>query len=133
MSRASSHGRRVTSDVDLEIVQWTLRGALNMSLVAGAARHGLAAVGLSGADGGTLRVTKRPPWEIDGETVDFGWVGDVEHVDVGLVETLLSGGFVPVLSPLGLDAAGQNLQRQRRHRRLRRGRSARGIVVPARD
>ena len=101
------HGRRVTSDVDLEIVQWTLRGALNTSLVAAAARHGLAAVGLSGADGGTLRVTKRPPWEVDGETVDFGWVGDVERVETGLIETLLRGGFVPVLAPLGLDAAGQ--------------------------
>ena len=100
------HGRRVTSDVDLEIVQWTLRGALNTSLVAGAARHGLAAVGLSGADGATLRVTKRPPWEIDGETVDFGWVGDVERVETGLIQTLLDGGFVPVLAPLGLDAAG---------------------------
>ena len=100
------HGRRVTSDVDLEIVQWTLRGALNTSLVAGAAQHGLAAVGLSGADGGTLHVTRRPPWEIDGETVDFGWVGDVEGIDVRLVEMLLGGGFVPVLSPLGLDAAG---------------------------
>ena len=100
------HGRRVTSDVDLEIVQWTLRGALNTSLVAGAARHGLAAVGLSGADGGTLRVTRRPPWEIDGETVDFGWVGDVERVDVRLIETLLARGFIPILSPLGLDAAG---------------------------
>ena len=101
------HGRRVTSDVDLEIVQWTLRGALNTALVAGAARHGLAAVGLSGADGGTLRVTKRPPWTIDGETVDFGWVGDVEDVDVRLVQTLLGSGFVPVLAPLGLDATGQ--------------------------
>ena len=100
------HGRRVTSDVDLEIVQWTLRGALNTALVASAARHGLAAVGLSGADGGTLRVTKRPPWEIDGEAVDFGWVGDVEGVDVRLVRTLLGGGFVPVLAPLGLDGAG---------------------------
>lgn len=101
------HGRRVTSDVDLEIVQWTLRGALNTALVAGATRHGLAAVGLSGVDGGTLRVTKRPPWQVDGETVDFGWVGDVERVQTDVLETLLRGGFVPVIAPLGLDAAGQ--------------------------
>ena len=100
------HGRRVTSDVDLEIVQWTLRGALNTSLVAGAAQRGLAAVGLSGADGGTLRVTRRPPWKMDGETVDFGWVGDVEGVDVRLIEMLLRGGFIPILAPLGLDADG---------------------------
>lgn len=101
------HGRRVTSDLDLKVVQWTMRGELNSQLVAAAAKRGVRAVGISGADGGVLRVTKRPPWNVDGEQVDFGWVGDVEHVEPKLLRVLLDGGFVPVVAPLGIDAEGR--------------------------
>jgi acetylglutamate kinase len=100
-------GRRVTGDLDLDIVHWVLRGKLNTQLVADAKQHGLTAVGLSGADGTTLRVTKRPPWTVDGEAVDFGWVGDVEGVDPALLRGVLAGGMVPVVAPLGIDAEGQ--------------------------
>ena len=66
------HGRRVTSALDLEVVLWSMRGALNAILV-GQARHlGVSAVGLSGADGGLISVRRRPPTSIDGKTVDFG-------------------------------------------------------------
>ena len=99
-------GRRVTTDLDLQIIQWVLRGELNLRLVAQAARHGLVAVGLSGADGGLLRVHRRPPWTIEGETVDFGWVGDVDHVDVHVLEALMDSGFVPVIASLGMDNEG---------------------------
>jgi len=101
------HGRRVTTDLDLEIVLWTMRGSVNAGLVAQASRHGLSAVGLCGADGGLLGVSKRPPWEIDGERVDFGWVGEVEHVETKVLDDLLQGGFVPLVAPLGVDAHGQ--------------------------
>lgn len=100
-------GRRVTTDLDLDIVQWALRGKLNTQLVAQAKRHGLTAVGLSGADGNTLQVTKRPPWTVDGATVDFGWVGDVNGVDPSLLRHLLEGTAVPIVAPLGIDADGQ--------------------------
>lgn len=100
-------GRRVTTDVDLEIVLWTLRGTLNARLVAEATRFGLPAAGVSGADGATVRVTKRPPWNVEGAEVDFGWVGDVEAVDPALVRHLLGGGYLPVLAPIGIDAAGR--------------------------
>ncbi|MFQ5570537.1 MAG: acetylglutamate kinase [Rhodothermales bacterium] len=101
------HGRRVTTDLDLHIAQWTLRGRINSQLVAQAITHGLTAVGISGADGGLLRVTRRPPWNIDGETVDFGWVGDVDQVKTGLLSTLIQHDFMPIVAPLGTDAAGQ--------------------------
>ena len=100
-------GRRVTTDLDLEVAQWALRGALSTRLVTDAEQRGVPAVGLSGADGGLLRVTKRPPWNVDGETVDFGWVGDVERVKPDVLRALLEGGFTPVVAPLGADADGQ--------------------------
>ncbi len=100
------HGRRVTTDLDLEILQGTVRGVLNVQLVGQAMRHGLRAVGISGADGGLLRVQRRPPWRLDGETVDFGWVGDVEGAEAGVLAALLAGGFLPVVAPLGIDGDG---------------------------
>ncbi|MDX1546302.1 MAG: acetylglutamate kinase, partial [Rhodothermales bacterium] len=50
---------------------------------------------------------RRPPWQIGGDTVDFGWVGDVERVEPRLVQVLLGSGFVPVVAPLGIGAEGQ--------------------------
>ncbi len=101
------HGRRVTSDLDLDIIQWTLRGKLNTQLVAQAARFDVPAVGVSGADGGLVQVVRRPPWHVDGEEVDFGWVGDVEYVKADVLATLLRSGYVPVVAPLGIDVEGQ--------------------------
>lgn len=100
------HGRRVTTDLDLDIMQWTVRGAINVQLVGQAMRQGMRAVGLSGADGGLLRVTRRPPWQVDGETVDFGWVGDVDHANTEVLDALLSSGFLPIVAPLGIDGDG---------------------------
>lgn len=100
-------GRRVTTDLDLETVQWTIRGSLNARLVAAARRQGVQAVGLSGADGGLVRVVRRPPWTIDGQEVDFGWVGDVEAVAPAVLVPLLRAGFVPVVAPLCADDEGQ--------------------------
>jgi acetylglutamate kinase len=100
-------GRRVTSDLDLDIMQWALRGKLNTQLVGNAKQHGITAVGLSGVDGDTLKVTKRPPWTVNGDTVDFGWVGDVESVDPSLLHSVMMAGMVPIVAPLGIDASGQ--------------------------
>ncbi len=101
------NGRRVTTDLDLSILQWTVCGELNAGLVAEGFKHGLNAVGLRGIDGGTLRVKRRPPWTIEGRKVDFGWVGDVDAVNPHLLHTLLAEGMLPFVAPLGIDEAGQ--------------------------
>ncbi|MFW5973683.1 MAG: acetylglutamate kinase, partial [Bacteroidota bacterium] len=100
------NGRRITSDQDLAIALWTMRGELNTKLVAALASDGLRAAGLSGVDGPTIRVNRRPPWTIDGQLVDFGHVGDIVSLDTTLIELLLSRDFVPVVAPIAVDAAG---------------------------
>ncbi len=102
-------GRRVTTDLDLDVAAYTLRGHANATVVASAASAGVPAVGIAALDGGMVRAVRRPPREIDGETVDFGHVGDVVAVDVRLLRLLLSDGFVPVVAPLAADAAGNLL------------------------
>ncbi len=100
-------GRRVTTALDLSIIEWTLRGGVSLMVVGHALTHGLRAVGLSGADGAMVRVTRRKPWIIDGEEVDFGFVGDIGAVRPDLVTTLLTAGYLPVVAPVGIDVYGQ--------------------------
>jgi acetylglutamate kinase len=99
-------GRRITTERDLELVLMTLRGTLNTRLVAAAQRQGLPAAGLSGVDGQTVQVVRRPPRPMGDTVVDFGWVGDVTQVETALLRTLLAAGYLPVLAPLGLDPEG---------------------------
>ena len=98
-------GRRVTTDLDLDVALYTLRGDLNARLVA-SATGGVRAVGLCGADGGLVTVRRRPPIEIDGATVDFGHVGDVEAVDVSVLRALLAADFTPVVATVCADDQG---------------------------
>lgn len=100
-------GRRITTDLDLKIAQWAMRGTLNTQLVSEAQQHDLTAVGVSGADAGLVQVSKRPAWDVNGETVDFGWVGDIEQIDPSLLDGLLAQALVPVVAPLGIDDEGQ--------------------------
>lgn len=93
-------GRRVTSDLDLAVAEWAMRGEVNLRLVSEGLSKGVNCVGLSGADGGMIKVKKRKPWTIEGEVIDFGWVGDITRIDPHVIRTLLRGGYVPVIAPL---------------------------------
>ncbi|MEM1055663.1 MAG: acetylglutamate kinase [Bacteroidota bacterium] len=99
-------GRRVTSDLDLDVALYVMRGAINARLVASASAAGLRAVGVSGADGRLVEVVRRPPREIDGETVDFGRVGDVVGADPSLLNTLRDNGFLPIVASVCADREG---------------------------
>jgi len=70
-------GRRVTSALDLEFILAAVCGVVNCRLVAELVGTGLPAVGTSGAAAGTVQVTKRPPWHVNGDLIDFGYVGDI--------------------------------------------------------
>jgi acetylglutamate kinase len=91
-------GRRVTTVADLEIVQMVLSGTANKRLVSAFISAGVRAVGISGEDDALLvaRATDR-------ETL--GEVGEPTQVDTRLLTHLVSGGYVPVVSPLARDEA----------------------------
>lgn len=102
-------GRRVTGDLDLDVTAYAIRGKASAALVATARAAGIAAVGVAGLDGGLVAAVRRPPVVVDGETVDFGHVGDVVGTDPALLAALLDAGFVPVVAPLCADDAGRLL------------------------
>ncbi len=93
-------GRRVTDAPALEVATMVLNGAANTRLLAACRAAGLPAVGVSGVDAGLIRARRRPPVQVGGELVDYGFVGDVAAVEPRVLTALMDAGYVPVVSPL---------------------------------
>lgn len=91
-------GLRVTDDAALDVVVAVLAGLVNTQLVAEITAAGGSALGLAGPDGPTVLAEPADP--------ELGRVGRVTAVRTALLETLLAAGVIPVLAPIGLDAAG---------------------------
>jgi acetylglutamate kinase len=89
-------GLRYTDRRTMEIVQMVLCGKVNKDLTALAVQSGAAAIGLSGIDGGLLRAHKT-------DAGDFGFVGDIDTVNSGLLTALLDAGLLPVVSTVALN------------------------------
>jgi acetylglutamate kinase len=92
-------GLRVTSEAALKVVEMTLSGYVNKKLVGLLNVHGVRgskAVGISGVDG--------PTFLCERISADLGRVGRIVKVDTALVAALLGGGFLPVVSPISVDA-----------------------------
>ena len=89
-------GRRVTTPLVLELVRMVLSGGANKQLVSALTAVGVPAVGISGEDAALL-----PARPIDAAI--FGASGTPGRVDPALVLHLLSGGYLPVISPVGTD------------------------------
>jgi acetylglutamate kinase len=102
-------GRRVTDSRALEVAMMVLNGEINTRIVAACRELGIPAVGLSGVDAGMIHARKRPPVVRDkssGETVDYGYVGDIVAVDATVLRAQLDSNLVPVVSPISSDESG---------------------------
>ncbi|MGI6232683.1 MAG: acetylglutamate kinase [Prevotella sp.] len=110
------NGRRITDDKMLEVVTMVYGGLVNKNLVACLQAKGVNALGLTGADMDVIRSHRRPPvkMKLEGDakteqTVDFGFVGDVDRVDGERLHGLIADGLVPVMAPLTHDGEGHIL------------------------
>jgi acetylglutamate kinase len=96
-------GLRVSDAATVEIAKMVLVGKLNTDIVLRIGRHGQPAVGLSGDDGGLLRCSRRTA--PGGE--DIGFVGQIDHVDAGVINHIVSD-YIPVVASVGADAEGNS-------------------------
>ena len=100
--RTRTHeGLRVTDPETLDVALAVLGGLVNTRLVAAFGAHDRPAVGLTGADGGLLRLRRRDR--------ALGEVGEVIGADGSLVRTLVAAGYLPVVASLGVDDGGSLL------------------------
>jgi acetylglutamate kinase len=99
-------GRRVTDAKSIEVTSMVLNGLVNTQILGICREVGINAVGVSGVDAGLIRAHKRPPVQVEGQTVDYGFVGDIDLVDVKVLEQLLNDHTMPVVSPVSADDHG---------------------------
>jgi acetylglutamate kinase len=109
-----SGGLRVTDDETMDVVEMVLGGAINQDIVGNICKYGGRAVGLSGKDDQFMRAERAEAIQsklADGTTanVDLGRVGDITQVSCGLLERLVSEGFIPVIAPIAVGPNGEAL------------------------
>ncbi|MCM3569450.1 acetylglutamate kinase [Neobacillus mesonae] len=94
-------GLRVTNQEVLDIVEMVLSGTVNKQVVRNIIEAGGNAVGISGVDGGLLQSIPTK------NAKELGFVGEVVEVNVKVIEGIIQQGYIPVISPIGIDASGQ--------------------------
>ena len=100
-------GRRVTDGASLDVATMVLNGQINTRVLAACRDLQIPAVGISGLDAGLIQARRRPPVERSGdETIDYGFVGDIDAVDADILSKQLDNGLMPVVSPLSCDESG---------------------------
>ena len=94
-------GLRVSDQETVEVAKMVLVGKQNKDIVLRLNRHGQSAVGICGDDGSLFRVRKAAM------DVDIGWVGDIEEVDVDVLNHIAMD-YIPVIASVGADAEGNS-------------------------
>lgn len=95
-------GRRITDAETLEVVKMMLAGVANKNVVSKLQGYGCNAIGLTGADGNTIRADKRPLQH----GIDYGFVGDVKEINREVIQSLIHTGLVPVFAAMTHDGNG---------------------------
>lgn len=95
------NGYRMTDEPTMSVVRMVLVGKVNQDIVSRINVQGGRAIGLSGADGLLLKGHRV---SVDGQ--DVGRVGVIDTVDVDQLNFLASGGYMPIIAPVAVDANG---------------------------
>lgn len=106
-------GQRITDDETMDVVEMVLGGLVNKQIVSLINRQGGSAVGLTGKDGNLIRARKlrlsAKGSDPDAtEIIDLGHVGEVEAIDVDVINLLTNGDVIPVIAPIGVDSDGHS-------------------------
>jgi len=86
-------GQRVTTKEVMRVVEMVLSGQINKEIVSLLDNHGSKAIGISGKDGGFL---KGVPKDFE----NFGYTGNIEHINPEIVNNIIDDGAVPVIAPI---------------------------------
>ena len=93
-------GRRVTDKKTLEIFIQAMAGSVNKKLISEIRTSGLSAVGITAADANISTSVRRKPLNINGQNIDFGYVGEIEQINTTFINLMLENRFIPVIGCL---------------------------------
>ncbi len=104
-------GMRVTNSRTMDVVEMVLGGSVNKEIVSSINRSGGKAIGVTGKDGQLIRarkleVSRFSPELGASEIVDIGQVGQVEQIDIEVLNLLQGSDFIPVIAPIGVGSDG---------------------------
>jgi len=97
-------GLRVTDAETVQIAEMVLVGKINTEIVSLLNNRGIRAVGLSGKDANLIRARKKLATVHENgkvSQVDIGYVGEVEKINVDILNDLLDQDYIPVIAPIG--------------------------------
>ncbi|HYM92781.1 MAG TPA: acetylglutamate kinase [Chitinophagaceae bacterium] len=97
-------GRRITDAETLKVVIMVYAGYINKNIVAKLQAYNCNSIGLCGADGNIILAHKR-----EHPALDYGFVGDVDTVNISLLKACLDNGLTAVVAPITADKKGQLL------------------------
>jgi len=89
-------GLRYTDEETAEVAMMVLAGKTNKQLVDLIERTGGKAIGLCGLDGGMIKANRYT----DAENTDYGYVGEIQSIDAGVITDVISRGYIPVISTI---------------------------------
>ena len=105
------NGMRITDNATMDIVEMVLGGQVNKEIVSLINRQGGQAIGLSGKDGNLIKasklaVTRNSAAVASSEIIDIGHVGQVDGINVDLLNSLTANHLIPVIAPIGEGSDG---------------------------
>jgi len=104
-------GMRVTNSRTMDVVEMVLGGSVNKEIVSSINRSGGKAIGVTGKDGQLIRarkleVSRFSPELGASEIIDIGQVGQVEQINIEVLNLLQDSNFIPVIAPIGVGSDG---------------------------
>lgn len=109
-------GMRVTDNETMDVVEMVLGGTVNKQIVNLINNNGGKAIGITGKDGKFIQAKKLQVSETHSsapemntpEIIDLGLVGEVEKINIDVVNMLLDSDFIPVVAPIGVSQSGES-------------------------
>ena len=107
-------GMRVTDSATMDVVEMVLGASVNKEIVSAINRNGGKAIGVTGKDGQLIRARKlsvareQGPEVQTSEIIDIGHVGEVEKIDVDVLNVIQGSNFIPVIAPIGVGSNGES-------------------------
>lgn len=97
-------GLRITTKEIMEVVEMVLVGRVNKEIVSLANHFGSKCIGISGKDGNLIQAED---YQLE-DDVDLGYVGQIKEINPEVLDNLISSGFLPVVSPIGVGRQGES-------------------------